>query len=426
MENLIEKYDALINSDKMPEINESAKGPMSVILENQSREQSTLVEGTLSGDIAKYNKIFMPMVRLAMPELVGNHIVGVQPLAGPTGFIYAAGFKYVGSASTAKLETTEVSFIVKTEEDNSEELDAVVGDFTVIYVKGNLALVKAPEGTEAPKVGDELGGVITGVYSNSMFFGKLLPEYAGPYTTADGEKLGEDMPEVAFSVTQTSVSAVSRKLKALYTVEMLQDLQAMHGLAGEKELMTAMASELKFSIDREIIRSVNTWATPSTDLVVQGFGSTRFDAESFNHFAFKVIKEANDIAITTHKGAGNVLICSPTVGSMIEGLDAFKGLTGGTLGGSKVIGTYLGKKVIVDVDATTDYMTVLYKGTSAQDAIGFYSPYVAVWATPTVDPVSGQPALILGTRSAVTENPNNAQAQYGRRFEIDFTGTVLA
>ena len=425
MENLIEKHAKLIESAKMPEINENAKGAMSVILENQSKEQSTLVEGTLSGDIAKYNKIFMPMVRLAVPELVGHHVVGVQPLAGPTGFIYAAGFKYVGT-STAKIETEEVSFIVETAADNTAALDDVVGDYTVIYVKGKLALVKAATGTVAPVVGDDIGGVITGVYSNSMFFGKLLPEYAGPYTTADGEKLAKDMPEIAFTVTQTSVSAVSRKLKALYTVEMLQDLQAMHGLNGDKELMTAMASELKFSIDREILRNVNNWATPATNLVIKDFGSARFDAESFNHFAFKVIKEANDIAVTTHKGAGNVLICSPTVGSMIEGLDAFKSMTGGTLGGSKVIGTYLGKKVIIDVDATSDYMTVVYKGTNAQDAIGFYSPYVAVWATNTVDPVSGQPALILGTRSAVTENPNNSVAKYGRRFEIDFAGTVLA
>ena len=465
---LTEKYNDLLESAKMPLIAESEKSSVALMLENQAMEETKLLaEGTVASDVQQFVPIFMPLARRVMPALIANELVGVQPLNTPTGFIYSLNFNYLGgganaadSSSTLRISPNKDSQIlnitgttgiagVAVGDEIAKNGDATVSG-TVVYVEGSLALVKltgtlvdnadviaggstAKRFTTADELNVTAGDIVIGsTYSNELSFRKVLKNYTGPVATSAAELLGYDMKEVGFSIVRKSIEAVSRKLKGEYSVEMYQDLKAMHGLNADEELMNMMAVEVQNEMDREIVEQVNTWATATPD--VSAFTTAalaagqRNDIDGFSNIAIKIANESREIARRTRRGAGNVIIASPKVVTMLETLKGYQGINStvnGQVVGTGVVGTFNKMKVVMDVFAPSEYVTVLYKGADRRDAIGYFAPYVPVSFTRITHEASGQPAIILSTRYGITSNPLNPE-DYARTFAVDFTGTTLA
>ncbi len=471
MELLTEKYSELLESKKMPVIAERELSTTAVILENQAGEESKLIaEGTIASDVQQFIPIFMPLARRVMPTLIANELVGIQPLTTPTGFIYSINFRYTGSGSKSDINPTTahdgsaVTSRVSPLKD-SQILNVIttgtavaVGDEvasvenagttgTVIYVEGTKALVKLT-GTLADNVDTIAGGAyaprfvsgdtldadntINGTWTNELSFRKVLKSYTGPVATSQAELLGYDMKEMGFSIVRKSIEAVSRKLKGEYSVEMYQDLKAMHGLNADEELMNMMALEVANEIDREIVDYVNDTATPLADANpfahTAALGGARNDVDGYRNLAIKIANESREIARLTRRGAGNILLVAPKVATMLEQMKGYKASPVDTTvnaqqTGVAVIGTFEGKKVVVDNFAETDYCTVLYKGADRRDAIAYYAPYVPVSFTRITHEASGQPAIILNTRYGLTTNPLSPEA-YARTFNVTMAGAL--
>lgn len=443
---LTEKYNDLLESAKMPLIAESEKSSVALMLENQAMEETKLLaEGTIASDVQQFVPIFMPLARRVMPALIANELVGVQPMNTPTGFIYSLNFRYTGAGATA-IDATGGR--IKAGTDISQIIDTagtlVVGTsytsgaktFEVIYVEGTLALVKTDVALVATDViAEDVGeGVttttVTATYSNELSFRKVLKNYTGSVVTSAAELLGYDMKEVGFSIVRKSIEAKSRKLKGEYSVEMYQDLKAMHGLNADEELMNMMAIEVQNEMDREIVDFVNDTATVAVDVNIDTAASNgaRNDIDSYRNLAIKISNESREIARRTRRGAGNVIIAAPKVVTMLEQMKGYTAAPVDTSVNAQVVGTgvvgkFNGMKVVMDVFAVTDYCTVLYKGADRRDAIGYFAPYVPVSFTRITHEASGQPAIILSTRYGLTENPLSPE-DYARTFVVAGAGIL--
>lgn len=430
----MEQIQALLESEKYTSLSASDSAAMKLMLENTEKELNQMVsEGTVSGDIAQFTPILMPMVRRVYPNLIANELLGVQPMAMPTGFIYALTNEFRGdhdqqdalhAAGNTKLK------IVKAEAGHANI--AEVTD-VALYTEGDLHLVPVATTSVA----------ILAEYTNEAAFKHVFKNYTGTYATAAAERLGRDMKEVGFSISKKSVEARSRALKGQYTVEMYQDLKAQHGLLADEEIMSLMSYEMQAEIDREIVDFVNDNATQLSNTLID-FGSAeakdsgRWEIERYRAQVIRLAKESGQIGLDTKRGQGNVIIVSPKVVTMFEQVGTFK--TAEQANGTKqpvsggVAGTFDGRyKVIVDQYATDDYCTVLYKGADRRDAMGFFAPYVPMSFTKVTHADSGQPAVIAKTRYALDTIPgvsaptsNDRAATYARSFGIDFTSTVLA
>jgi len=447
---LTEKYEDLIESKKFSEVGAREKSTIALILESQAKEeQRILSEGTVSSDVAQFVPLFMPLTRRVMPALIANEILGVQPMTTPTGYIYTLAFRYVGSGTNAGDKTGgRISPVAGGQilQVNVTGTALVKGDTikvgtdsaTVIYVEDTFILIDTKIGTATADLLDASGakiGTITTTFSNELGFRKILRGYTGSLPTTEAELLGYDMAEVGFEIQQTHIAAQSRKLKAEYTVEMYQDLKAMHGLNADEELMNMMAVEVQNEMDREILNTVNSWAAPAGDFVIGTDGSNRTELESMTHLGIKISNESREIARLTRRGAGNILIVSPKVATVLENLKGFyqvdnkKTTVDAGAVGVSVIGTFNKMKVVMDSFASTDYITVLYKGVDRSDAIGVYAPYVPVSFTRVVNPANGQPAIILSTRYGIKENPmnnkDNKGGMYARTFSVNFSNSFL-
>lgn len=414
----MEQITALLESKKYAPLDGTSKNTMKLLLENTEKEYNRLVnEGTLSGDVAQFTPILLPLVRRVYPTLIANELVGVQPMTAPTGFIYALVNMYTGDGNTTV--NKQNLKIIKTK-DNVSAIS--------IYSEGDLHVV--------PKNADLTGITVQATYSNEAAFGVILKNYTGPYTTAQAEVLGKDMREVGFIISRKSVEAKARSLKAQYTVEMYQDLKAQHGLLADEELMSLMSYEIQAEIDREVVDFVNSNATQLPDTVVNTTAG-RWDIEKMRAHVVRISAEAAQVGIDTKRGKANVLLVSPKVMTMLEQVGSFKiaevandavqPVSGGVAG--MFDGQY---KVVVDQYAVSDYATVLYKGVNRQDAMGFFAPYVPLSFTKVVNAETGQPAIIAKTRYALETTPgiesptsNDRASKYARSFGIDFSGTVL-
>jgi len=449
---LTEKYADILESAKMPAIKASEKSNVALLLENQAQEEARLMtEGTIASDVAQFTPIFMPLARRIQPALIANELVGVQPLTSPTGFIYTLAFRYTGMGANAADKTggrispiagsqiIEVA-VTGTAPVKGDTVKVGAATATVIYAEENFFLIDAKIGTATAVLNDASDteiGTIKVTYSNELTFRKILKGYTGSLPTSEAELLGYDMSEIGFDIIQTQIGVESRKLKAEYTVEMYQDLKAMHGLNADEELMNMMAVEIQNELDREIVNKVNAWAAPAGDFKIGGTdasGSARFELEGMAHLQLKIANESREIARLTRRGAGNILLVSPKVATVLEQLKGYKAIENSTsvdatAVGVGVIGTFNKMKVVMDAFATTDYCTVIYKGSDRRDAIGYYAPYVPVSFTRVVHPESGQPAIILNTRYGIKENPMNSkdtQGLYARTFSVNFTDSLLS
>jgi hypothetical protein len=334
-------------------------------------------------------------------------VCGVQPMSGPTGLIFAMRSRYENQAGEEALFNEPDSAF-------TADYDATTGAYT-------------------PRTGAGVGGDSEG--NNPALLNDAAPgtyEVGRGMSREDLEKMGEAgrlFREMSFSIEKTSVTAKSRALKAEYTLELAQDLKAIHGLDAEQELANILSSEVLAEINREVVRTVytvakkgaqNNVATPGIfDLDVDSNG--RWSVEKFKGLLFQIERDANAIAQETRRGKGNFLICSADVASalaMAGVLDYSSGLTGAggpSIGqvddtGNLSVGTINGRiKVYVDPYAANlsdkHYYVIGYKGTSPYDAGLFYCPYVPLQMVRSIDPNTFQPKIGFKTRYGMVSNP---------------------
>ena len=434
--NLIE---SLLTSDKMPLIQESEMNSYRVILENQEKECEKLMmsEGSVSADIQQFIPIFMPLARRVMPKLIANELVGIQPMSMPTGYLFSIAFRYTGDGVNSASPVNN-STIIEVTPDEADKLKAEIGknikfdtkdDIPVLYVEGKYVLVGAKDittdmtpGAATTNTVANVPAAVLGVYSSELAFQKIFKNYTGPHTTAQGEGLATDMKEIGFSIEKKAIEAKTRKLKARYTIELYQDLKAIHGLNADEELMNIMGQEVEQELNREIIEFVNGLATITTDFKIDSIPG-RYEIEKFAHLSARIDQEALEIARWCRRGAGNVIIASPKVVSLLKALNGYKPIE--TKADIKieanpaVVGTLDGRKVIMDSFAKEDYVTILYKGANKADAAAFYAPYTPVSFTKVTHQESGQPAVVLMSRYGIAANPVSPET-YVRSFKVNF------
>jgi hypothetical protein len=393
-EQLQKKWEPVLNHEGLGKISDPYKRAVtSVVLENQEKalreEKAALFEAVPANNIAgsgasaidRYDPILISLVRRALPNLMAYDVAGVQPMTGPTGLIFAMKSRYGTQAGAEAL---------------FNEADT---DF-------------AGTGTHAGS------NPVDGTYTTGTGL-----------ATADAEALGTSgggsFGEMAFSIEKTTVTAKSRALKAEYTVELAQDLKAIHGLDAESELSNILSQEILGEINREVIRTIYkvaktgaaSTATPGTfDLDVDSNG--RWSVERFKGLLFNIERDANVIAQDTRRGKGNFIICSSDVAAalaMAGVLDTGRALQGSPAldsddTGNTFVGTISGKKVYIDpysanTGAASQFYVVGYKGASAYDAGLFYCPYVPLQMVRAIDPDSFQPKIGFKTRYGMIANP---------------------
>ena len=393
-EQLQKKWEPVLNHDGLGAIKDNYRRAVTaVVLENQEKalreEKAALFEDAPVNNIAnsgaanidRYDPILISLVRRALPNLMAYDVAGVQPMTGPTGLIFAMKSRY------STQDGTEALF---------NEADT---DFS-------------GTGTHAGS------NPVDGTYTTG-----------NGLDTADAEALGTDgggsFGEMAFSIEKTTVTAKSRALKAEYTVELAQDLKAIHGLDAESELSNILSQEILNEINREVIRTIYkvaktgaaSTATPGTfDLDVDSNG--RWSVERFKGLLFNIERDANVIAQDTRRGKGNFIICSSDVAAalaMAGVLDTGRALQGSPAlesddTGNTFVGTISGKKVYIDpysanTGAASQFYVVGYKGATAYDAGLFYCPYVPLQMVRAIDPNSFQPKIGFKTRYGMIANP---------------------
>jgi hypothetical protein len=397
---LMEKWAPVLNHEGSAPIESSYKREVTaVLLENQEREmgkqQEALFEtaptnsvGSYSdtGGIAKFDPVLISLVRRAMPQLIAYDIAGVQPMTQPTGLIFAMKSRYSTQGGTEALFNEADTDFSGT---GTHSAAANTDPFTS-YTTG------------------------TGLATSAA-------ERLGQGGSGDGS-----FGQMAFSIEKTSVTAKTRALKAEYSVELAQDLKAVHGLDAEGELSNILSTEILAEINREVVRTVYTTAKPGAqvgtatagtfDLDVDSNG--RWSVEKFKGLMFQIEREANAIGQQTRRGRGNFIITSADVASalaMAGVLDYSSGLTGkNNLNVDDTSTTFAGVlngKYKVYVDPYTanvqaqQFFVVGYKGQSAFDAGLFYCPYVPLQMVRAVDPNSFQPKIGFKTRYGLVANP---------------------
>jgi len=394
-ENLQKKWAPVLDHGTLPSIKDNYKRAVTaVILENQERalreEKQALFEAVPANNIAdtgateidRYDPILISLVRRSLPNLMAYDVAGVQPMTGPTGLIFAMKSRY------STQDGTEALF---------NEADT---DFS-------------GTGTHAGS------NPVDGTYTTGLGMSTAAAEALG---TSGGGSFGE----MAFSIEKTTVTAKSRALKAEYTVELAQDLKAIHGLDAEAELSNILSQEILAEMNREVIRTIYkvakqgaaSTATPGTfDLDVDSNG--RWSVERFKGLMFQIERDANVIAQETRRGRGNFIVCSSDVAAalaMTGKLDYTPALSGNDGissddTGNTFAGTLNGRyKVFIDpysanTNAASQFIVVGYKGSNAYDAGIFYCPYVPLQMVRAIDPNSFQPKIGFKTRYGMIANP---------------------
>jgi len=367
---------------------------------------------TAAGPVAGFDPVLISLIRRSMPNLVAYDLAGVQPMNGPTGLIFAMRSRYDNQQGTEALfNEPDSAFSAQ-----NSAASLTQGDYTGGSDEG----VAVGFGTTA-QLGTNpaiLNGGVSGNYATGQGF-----------KTQDSEKLGDnttsnDFREMAFSIEKVSVTAKSRALKAEYSLELAQDLKAIHGLDAEAELANILSTEILAEINREIIRTIyktaeagaqtNTASTGVFDLDTDSNG--RWMVEKFKGMIFQLERDANAIAQRTRRGKGNIILCSADVASALTAagqLDYTPALnanlqvddTGNTFAGT-LNGRY---KVYIDPFAANldanQYYVMGYKGSSPYDAGLFYCPYVPLQMVRAVGQDTFQPKIGFKTRYGMVANP---------------------
>jgi hypothetical protein len=396
-EEIKDKWQPVMEHADVPAIKDATKRAITLrLLENQ---QTALDEANVTGaNVDNWDPILISLVRRTMPQLMAYDTIGVQPMSGPTGLIFAMKSHYTGEASTG-----------------AEALTLPAG---------------------APNT-DFAGIETVGAESDAM-------------TTAQGEALGgfgggsTTYAEMSFSIEKSSVTAKTKALKAKYSLELAQDLKAIHGLDAETELSNILSGEILAEINREIIVTISAQATAGATTGTTTAGTfdvadakdnrgARWGGERYKSLLVQINREANLIGKNTGRGRGNWLIVSADVASaldMVSGLaepsmsldngaqpDVTNNVFAGTLGGKF--------KVFVDQFASTDTVVVGFKGANMYDAGMFYCPYVPLQMMKSIGEEDFQPRLGFKTRYGMTHNPFATGVAGANPYFRKFTVTNL-
>jgi hypothetical protein len=405
-----QSYDTLIEK-WAPVLNEGVaikdhhrRQVTAAILENQERAMSeersamhgfltenAAAPGNSTGSVSNFDPVLISLVRRSMPNLLAYDVCGVQPMNGPTGLIFAMKARY-GSGSTS---SSEALF--------SEAETRFSGDSGGTHDSDNAS-------------------GFNGVDSQGA---RLTALAAGGMPTADAEALGatggSPFNKMGFTIEKQTVTAKSRALQAEYSLELAQDLKAIHGLDAETELANILSTEILAEINREVIRTINSQAktgAQQSSVAAKGIFDVetdtdgRWSAEKFKGLGVQIDREANVIAKETRRGKGNIVICSSDVATALAAagtLDYSPAINNNLQvddTGNTFAGLLNGRiKVYIDPYASTDYMTVGYKGTNPYDAGVFYCPYVPLQMVKAVSESTFAPKIGFKTRYGMTSNP---------------------
>lgn len=428
--------------EKCQPLTETQTENMVIMLENM--EQSKILkESTVSGDVAIWNPVLIPMVRRIMPALIANEIMGVQPLRLPTGLIFSVRAEYQGSHADSYKSSETVILTVESGADFviGSTIATAAGAVGVIkYLEGVNALVKMTTGTFAS--GEEVDNVtpfaaakteIVSVNRNEALFKYIFKNYTGTMTTAQGEYLGVNTNEMGIKIESLPVEAKSRKLKARWSQELEEDLRNVHNLDAEALLSNMATDEITLEMNREFIDMAHGFAiqggvTPWSYTAADG----RWEVEKYQNLAATISRVRRKVELANRRGPANFMIVTPNVLSALEstGKLASDIATFNAMGGSMVKGTFAGVygavgtgiKVFVDIFANTtsseDYIILGYKGDET-DAGFYFAPYVPVQMMKGINSEDGTPRLFFRTRYGVVENPFSAKNYFQK---ISITG----
>ena len=444
-EQLQEKWKPLLEYDGLDPIKDNhRKAVTAVLLENQEkflREEQAFGNGinlmeapptnaanaagagggfgggaTATGPVAGFDPVLISLIRRSMPNLVAYDLAGVQPMSGPTGLIFAMRSRYTSQSGTETFYD-EVDTTFSGNDDNGDETAGftdVAAGFGSASQQGSNPAILNPVGTAATPGYNVGQGLVTG----------------------DAENLGsganDHFNQMAFSIEKVTVTAKSRALKAEYSLELAQDLKAIHGLNAEAELANILSTEILAEINREVIRSIykvaeqgavqNTATAGIFDLDIDSNG--RWSVEKFKGLLFQIERDANAIAQRTRRGKGNIIMCSADVASALTmaGVLDYTPALNANLNvddtGNTFAGVLQGKyRVYIDPYAANltsanaapsggnQYYVVGYKGTSPYDAGLFYCPYVPLQMVRAVGEDTFQPKIGFKTRYGLVANP---------------------
>ena len=431
---LQEKWAPVLNHDALPEIEDSyKKGVVAQLLENQEKaqvEEGQILNETLqtvgtggygagataTGPVAGFDPVLISLIRRSMPMLIAYDIAGVQPMTGPTGLIFAMRTAYGDERSPASSDFREAFF-------NEPNAGFSGGPGT--------GLAKYDPTASSSAVNDAEGANPAVLNDSSAGTYEKTGDAEGMATTTaealDDSAVNTAFREMGFSIEKVTVTAKSRALKAEYSIELAQDLKAIHGLDAEQELANILSTEILAEINREVVRTIYVNAVEGAqnnvadagifDLDVDSNG--RWSVEKFKGLLFQIERDANAIGQQTRRGKGNILICSADVASALgmagvldyaPALNGNNGLTGVDDTSSTLVGTLNGRiKVYVDPYSANvsdkHFYVAGYKGTSAYDAGLFYCPYVPLQQVRAINPNTFQPKIGFKTRYGMVSNP---------------------
>ena len=421
-EELLKKWEPVLEHPEFAQIKDPYKKKVTaILLENQDRDmeqcRGSLNESSFAdpastasanagfssasasaGPVAGMDPVMISMIRRSMPNLVAFDMMGVQPMSGPTGLIFAMRSRY-------------------TDQTGSEALfDEVDSRFSA---QGSKSVTdgspSSPDSNPFDDVNSRNGADTSDTYGSQTGSGM---------STHRAERLGLDddhFRQMSFSIEKVAVTAMSRALKAEYTMELAQDLKAVHNLDVESELASILSTEIMTEINREMIRKINLSAKLGAEVDTQNQGifdldvdsNGRWMGEKFKGLMFQIERDANAIAKDTRRGRGNMILCSSDVASALQmaGVLDYSPALANSLSvddtGSTFAGVLNGKyKVYIDPYAKgSEYYTIGYKGSSQYDAGLFYCPYVPLQMVRTIGENTFQPKIGFKTRYGLVANP---------------------
>lgn len=402
------KWQSVLEHDGLEPIKDPyRKAVTAILLENQekafseeNRQRSFLSEAaptnSTGASINNYDPILVSLVRRALPNLITFDVMGVQPMTGPTGLIFAMRSTYTTQGGTEALFN----------EANTTFSGAAAG--------GNTSGATLQAGNNA----------VSNLASNTVFTTGI------GFSTAEGESLGDFNPghsfaEMAFKIDKVTVTARERALKSEYSMELAQDLKAIHGLEAETELANILSTEILAEINREAIRTIYVSATLGAQAGVTTTGTFdldtdsngRWSVEKFKGLIFQIEREANAIARATRRGKGNILIVSSDVASALAmaGVLDYTPALQANLNVDDTGATYAGMlhgrmKVFIDpyhggTNQGDELACVGYKGSTPYDWGICYAPYVPLQMVRAVDPQTFNPKIGFKTRYGMVANP---------------------
>jgi|TARA_B100001778_G_scaffold113966_1_gene93341 hypothetical protein len=413
-EHLQEKWQPVLEHKNLPKIDDAYRRAVTtIILENQEKamkeDNNFLSEAAPTSNVGAsmagtYDPILISLVRRSMPNLIAYDVCGVQPMTGPTGLIFAMRANTVDNDDGTGPRATAETFY--------NEVDTA---FSATKSDDNIPGSAGQDGTNPAVLNDSSPGAYTATAGMS---------------TATAEQLGDAatnrIAEMSFSIDKQTVTAKSRALRAEYTMELAQDLKAIHGLDAETELSNILSAEILAEINREVVRTIYVNAKAGAvqgDVATAGIfdmdvdSNGRWSVEKFKGLMFQLEREANAIAQETRRGKGNMIICSSDVASALQmaGMLDYTPALNNNLNVDDTGNTFAGvlngrHKVYIDPYAANSndakqYFVAGYKGTSPYDAGVFYCPYVPLQMVRAVGEHTFQPKIGFKTRYGMTANP---------------------